>query len=137
MGIAALEQMLARAEERPDKTLDGADAFKLYDTYGMPLDMLNEIAEEREVTVDSTGFEREMGEQRRRARESWKKTSVAPDKAVYGELRDRFKTRFLGYETTFVEETRVLALIRDGSEVSELNESEEGEIFLDNDSLLR
>jgi alanyl-tRNA synthetase len=130
-GISALEHMLDRATQSPEKILDGADAFKLYDTYGMPLDMLGEIAEEHDVSVDSEGFEHEMAEQRRRARESWKKTALVPDKAVYRELRERFRTRFLGYETTTIDEAYIVALTRDGAEAPSLREGEEGEIFLD------
>ncbi len=130
-GITALEQMLARAAENQDKVLAGPDAFKLYDTFGMPLDMLTEIAAERNVSIDSNGFDQEMAEQRRRARESWKKAAVVPDKSIYGELRERFKTRFLGYELTVVEEARILALTNNGVEVASLSEGDVGEIFLD------
>ena len=130
-GIAALEQVLTRAEKSPDKVLAGTEAFKLYDTYGMPLDMLTEIATERNVSIDSQGFDREMTGQRRRARESWKKTAIGPDKSTYGELRERFKTRFLGYELTVVEETHVLGITHNGLEAASLSEGEVGEIFID------
>ncbi|MFQ5789277.1 MAG: alanine--tRNA ligase [Acidobacteriota bacterium] len=143
-GIAALEQMLVHAEKkakiesilgspgkRPAPELDGADAFKLYDTYGLPRDLIEEIAGERAATVDWAGFEREMAEQRRRARESWKKTAVVPDKSIYSDLRERFETRFLGYESTVVDGARILALTRDGHQLPALEESEEGEVFLD------
>jgi alanyl-tRNA synthetase len=129
-GITALEQMLDRAQQTGGE-LAGPDAFKLYDTYGLPLDMLMEIAAERQISVDQAGFEREMAEQRRRARESWKKTAVIPDKSVYGKLRERVQTEFLGYERTTVEDARVLALTHDSKEVPALVEGQEGEVFLD------
>ena len=129
-GVAALERLLDEAQKDGGR-LAGPEAFKLYDTYGLPLDMLNEIAAERNVTVDEAGFEQEMTEQRRRARESWKKTAVLPDKTVYVSLMNKIEpTRFLGYERTVVEDARVLALTREGQEVPALVEGEEGEIFL-------
>ena len=129
-GVAALERLLDEAQKDGGR-LAGPEAFKLYDTYGLPLDMLNEIAAERNVMVDEAGFEQEMSEQRRRARESWKKTAVLPDKAVYVSLMNKIEpTRFLGYERTVVEDARVLALTREGKEVPALVEGEEGEIFL-------
>ena len=129
-GVAALERLLDEAQKDGGR-LAGPEAFKLYDTYGLPLDMLNEIAAERNVMVDEAGFEQEMTEQRRRARESWKKTAVLPDKTVYVSLMNKIEpTRFLGYERTVVEDARVLALTREGQEVPALVEGEEGEIFL-------
>ena len=129
-GVAALERLLDEAQKDGGR-LAGPEAFKLYDTYGLPLDMLNEIAAERNVMVDEAGFEQEMTEQRRRARESWKKTAVLPDKTVYVSLMNKIgPTRFLGYERTVVEDARVLALTREGQGVPALVEGEEGEIFL-------
>ena len=129
-GVAALERLLDEAQKDGGR-LAGPEAFKLYDTYGLPLDMLNEIAAERNVMVDEAGFEQEMTEQRRRARESWKKTAVLPDKTVYVSLMNKIEpTRFLGYERTVVEDARVLALTRESKEVPALVEGEEGEIFL-------
>jgi alanyl-tRNA synthetase len=129
-GVAALERKLDEAQKDGGR-LAGTDAFKLYDTYGLPLDMLNEIAAERNIVVDEVGFEREMAEQKRRARESWKKTAVVPDKSTYGEIRARVATRFVGYETTVVDDASILALTIDGKEVPSLVEGQEGEVFLD------
>ena len=129
-GMATLEKMLD--EVKSGRPLAGPDAFKLYDTYGLPLDMLNDIAAERKISVDEAGFEREMAEQRRRARESWKKTATVPDRSIYGDIRSRVETRFLGYQTTVVDDARVLALTREGKEVPTLVEGQEGEVFLDN-----
>jgi alanyl-tRNA synthetase len=130
LGMAFLEKQI---EGQPEDAglIPGPVAFKAYDTYGLPTDLIHDIALEHGVSVDSEGFEREMSEQRRRARESWKKTSVAPDRTVYGELRERFQTRFLGYESTVIDEAHIVALTRAGAEVPSLREGEEGEIFLD------
>ncbi len=129
-GIAALEENLARADVVETRLLPGADAFKLYDTFGMPLDLLEDIAGESGVTIDDYGFEKEMEGQRQKARESWKKSAAAPDRTIYGELRGRFQTRFDGYIST-KEEGRVVAMTRDGIEVPELAEGDEGEVLLD------
>jgi alanyl-tRNA synthetase len=129
-GVAALEEKLARADVIETRVLPGADAFKLYDTFGMPLDLLVDIAGESGVTIDADGFEKEMEGQRQQARESWKKSANVADRTIYGELRGRFQTRFDGYAST-KEQGRVLALTRGGHEVSELNEGDEGEVFLD------
>ncbi|MGH9335596.1 MAG: alanine--tRNA ligase, partial [Vicinamibacteria bacterium] len=130
-GIAALEEMLATAEVRKSKRIPGTGAFKLYDTFGMPVDLLIDIASESGVSVDEAGFEAEMEGQRTRARESWKKTSAAPDRSIYGELRSRFESRFEGYGASRLEGARVMALSRGAAEVRELREGEEGEVFLD------
>ncbi|MEE9179433.1 MAG: alanine--tRNA ligase, partial [Vicinamibacteria bacterium] len=130
-GIAALEKMLDGV--RDGGQLAGTDAFKLYDTFGLPLDMLDEISSERGITVDTEGFEKEMAEQRRRARESWKNVAVdrSVDKSIYGGLRNRVETQFLGYERTVVENAKVLALTHEDKEVPALVEGQEGEVFLD------
>ena len=130
-GIAALEEKLRQEDVAKSKELPGADAFKLYDTFGVPLDLLVDIAAESGVTVDSDGFGREMERQRSQARESWKKAVAVPDRSIYGELRGRFETRFDGYAQMQIPESRVLAIMKDGVEVPELREGEEGEVFLD------
>ena len=130
-GIAALEEMLATEEVERTKTLGGSAAFKLYDTFGMPLDLAIDIAAESGVRIDEAGFEREMETQRARARESWKKSAAAPDRGIYGEIRGRSESRFEGYGQTQLEGARIVALARGGTEVRELREGEEGEVFLD------
>ncbi len=155
-GIAALENELAFLEtsfpdmapprQQPPRggqvspllppnapTLSGKVAFKLYDTFGLPLDMLDEISSERGITVDAAGFEKEMAEQRRRARESWKKVALdkSVDKSIYGNLRNRVETEFRGYERTVVDDAKVLALTHEDNEVPALVEGQEGEVFLD------
>jgi alanyl-tRNA synthetase len=130
-GIAALEEMLASEEVERTKTLGGAAAFKLYDTFGMPLDLAIDIAAESAVRVDEAGFEREMETQRTRARESWKKSAGAPDRSIYGQIRGRTETRFEGYGRTQIPDARIVALVRGGAEVKELRAGDKGEVFLD------
>jgi alanyl-tRNA synthetase len=130
-GIAALEEELAREEVRETKRLPGEAAFKLYDTFGMPLDLLIDIASESGVAVDEPGFEKQMEVQRARARESWKKSSAVPDRGLYGEIRGRSSSRFEGYGATALADVRIVALTRQGAEVAELRAGDQGEVFLD------
>jgi alanyl-tRNA synthetase len=130
-GIAALEEMLHAEEVRKTRILSGRSAFKLYDTFGMPLDFAIDIAAEAGVRIDEAGFEREMEGQRARARESWKKSAAVPDRGVYGEIRGRVSSSFEGYVRTELRDSRVVALAKSGVEVPELREGEEGEVFLD------
>jgi alanyl-tRNA synthetase len=130
-GIAALEEMLASDEVRRTKVLAGSSAFKLYDTFGMPLDLALDIAAESGVRVDEAGFEREMQTQRSRARESWKKSAAAPDRSVYGEIRGRTETHSEYYGKTQLEDLRIVALTCGGKEVTELRIGDKGEVFLD------
>jgi alanyl-tRNA synthetase len=106
----------------------GENAFKLYDTFGLPFDFILEACRDAGIALDVEGFERAMQEQRERARASWKggaKQSAAP---VY---RDLEKTLFEGYRQTESDGCEVLAIVRDGVGVQELHPGEEGEIVLD------
>ncbi len=130
-GIVALEKVLDGVPE--GGRLAGPDAFKLYDTFGLPLDMLDEISSEQGIAVDAEGFEKEMAEQRRRARESWKRAAAdrSIDKSIYGDIRNRVETQFLGHERTVVDDAQVIALTQEDKEVPTLVEGQEGQVFLD------
>jgi alanyl-tRNA synthetase len=106
----------------------GAKAFKLYDTFGLPLDFMVDAARDQGIEFDQAGFDSAMEEQRERARASWKggagKATASP---VYRELRP---TEFTGYERLYAD-ANVLAVTKNGSSVPELNPGEEGELILD------
>ncbi len=106
------------------KKLDGDTAFKLYDTFGFPVDLTADIGRERGFEVDMAGFEAAMAVQQQRSRGAGK--FVAKGTVVF----DGAKTEFKGYETLTATGT-VLALYRDGSSVKELNAGEAGIIVLD------
>jgi alanyl-tRNA synthetase len=110
--------------------IPGPDAFRLYDTYGLPVDFLEELAQDYELEVDREGFERELEGQRERARQSSKMGAVTGDPLYMG-LLEKGATRFLGYDSLVFEEARVLAVLRDGQLASYLDEGEEGQIILD------
>lgn len=121
-GMKILEQDLA---ELKGDVLPGEVAFKLYDTYGFPLDLTADIARERSLTVDEAGFEKEMQSQRERARSASQfgidyNAVVKVDKA----------TEFTGYDAA-EGQGKILALYRDGQAVDQLHEGEEGLVVLD------
>jgi len=96
--------------------LDGEVAFKLYDTYGFPVDLTEDILRGQGRQVDSDGFEAAMERQRAAARKAWSGSGDAATEELWFDLRDRFgATEFLGY-TTETAEAEVLAILRDGKE---------------------
>ena len=121
-GLKILEQDLA---ELKGSVIPGDVVFKLYDTYGFPVDLTGDIARERELTLDEEGFEREMEAQRERARSA---SSFGMD---YNSLvKVDSDTLFLGYQGT-AGSGKVVALFKAGAAVDSLNEGEEGVIVLD------
>ncbi|HEU4413544.1 MAG TPA: alanine--tRNA ligase, partial [Candidatus Angelobacter sp.] len=106
----------------------GEDAFKLYDTFGLPFDFIMDTCRDAGISVDVEGFERAMEAQRERARASWKGGAKQSASPVYRELR---KTEFEGYRQTRSRNCEVLAVVKDGQGVSVLNPGEEGEVVLD------
>ncbi|OGN87324.1 MAG: alanine--tRNA ligase [Chloroflexi bacterium GWC2_73_18] len=124
-----------RAEELPASApvMDGADAFRLHDTYGFPVDLTVELAAERGVRVDRPGFEEALAEQRARSRAGTKGelARLAQMTQLYEQLARRAgETRFVGYETT-AHAGRVLAILRDGIEYEELAGEGAAEVILD------
>ena len=119
-GMGVLEAAMASE----DRMLDGDTVFKLYDTFGFPLDLTADIARERGITVDFAGFEHAMQMQRERARAA-SKFSMGRGVEFSGE-----KTEFVGYDT-LEQEAEIVALYRDGSAVQSIEAGEEGLIVLD------
>ena len=102
----------------PDgQPLPGEVAFKLYDTYGFPLDLTQDILRGQELTLDSAGFDAAMERQRDAARKAWAGSGEAATDKLWFELRDKLgATEFLGYSTEMAE-GKVIALILDGKPV--------------------
>ena len=110
--------------------LPGEVAFKLYDTYGFPLDLTEDVLRAEGRTVDVAGFEAAMERQRAEARASWKGSGEAATEAVWLELRERLgATEFLGYETETAEGV-VTALVVDGAEVARIDAGAEAAILV-------
>ena len=123
-GMALLETAIANLA--PGQTrIGGETVFKLYDTYGFPVDLTADVARERDLTIDQAGFEAAMDAQRERARAASK---FGVD--LRGGTRFEERTNFGGYEATSGE-GRVVALLRDGVTVDALAAGERGEIVLD------
>ncbi len=120
----------AAAKLKKGDVLPGAEAFRLYDTYGLALDFTEELAKDRGLTVDNAGFERELSAQQERARSASKLGAVTGD-PVYLKLLEQQKPQFVGYETLALDEARVLAVLRDGAAVRRLDAGEQGELVLD------
>lgn len=130
-GTLVLEQAISEAKG----SLSGEIAFLLHDTYGFPIDLTVEIAEENGLTVDRDGFTALMAEQKQRAKEDAKSKKVgAAGLQVYSEFRSKGETQFLGYDSLQTD-GKVLGLIRDGETVSSLSAGQLGELFIDRTSL--
>jgi alanyl-tRNA synthetase len=125
----------------------GEHAFKLFDTFGLPLDFIQEACRDRGVLFDRYGFQRSLQQQRLRARASWKGAAKQTAKPVYTGLAQRLsvnpdihapsgipmvmpQSKFVGYTSTSAEAT-ILAILRNGVESPELRPGEEGEVILD------
>src|SRR6202521_2699347 len=106
----------------------GLDAFKLYDTFGLPLDFMQDAARDRGIDFDQPGFDRAMAEQRERARASWKGAAKQTANPAYQQLP---KCEFEGYRQTRSNNCEVLAIIKGGQGAQELKPGESGEIILD------
>lgn len=130
-GMNRLNQYIELLNNENIQTLDGSSAFKLYDTYGFPLDLTKEILKEKGFQVDVEEFNKEMELQRERARnarndgkiESWKVESL-------GNLNKDISTDFIGYNV-YETETRVLSIIKNGKSVNNLNNGDEGILILE------
>ena len=124
-GMRVFDEVAAKSVQ----TIPGADAFRLYDTYGFPVDLTADIARERGLAVDMTGFEQAMNEQRERARAAGKFEARGQMPA---ELASQLKpTVFQGYEAIHSAASTVLGIVREGRQVSELAEGEHGLLILD------
>ncbi|AFL86963.1 alanyl-tRNA synthetase [Terriglobus roseus DSM 18391] len=110
---------------------DGAQAFSLYETFGMPLDFMTDAARDAGVAFDMVGFERAKEEEQARARSSWKGGSQKTASPVYRELG---KTEFLGYGGLRADDAVVLALVKNGEGVNVLMPGDEGEVVLNRTS---
>ncbi|HUT53569.1 MAG TPA: alanine--tRNA ligase [bacterium] len=118
-----MEEQTERAAVKQIWKISGELAFKLYDTYGFPLDLTQTIAEEQGLDVDVAGFEKAMDEQRERAREHWKGSGEEVVDAVYKEVKTKAGgTEFLGYQTTRAT-ARVLSLIVDGKTADKVDKA--------------
>ena len=131
-GSDLLESEMAKIESDGSKKLSGDVAFVLYDTFGFPLELTEEMCAERSIIVDTDGFETAMEDQRTRARASSKQTSSVISKNVYTELADKIApTPFCGYTADSIN-TEIAAIIVDGTLSASVKEGCGADIVLSN-----
>ena len=129
-GLRIFNEMLAGHQAKGEKTFSGADAFKLYDTYGFPMDLTLEMVQEQGMELDEAEFHKQMDEQRRRARKA---------REALGDLgwagvefgKDVPETEFVGYDRAVLDGAKVVALVVENEQAEELMPGVEGIVVLD------
>ena len=129
-GLKIFNDMLADHKEKGEKTFSGADAFKLYDTYGFPIDLTLEMVEEQGMKLDEAEFHKQMDEQRQRARKA---------REALGDLgwagvefgKDVPETQFVGYENASITDAKVVALVVENEQAEEVMPGVEAIVVLD------
>jgi alanyl-tRNA synthetase len=127
-GMQELDDDLTVLRGKGSDIYPGEQAFKLYDTFGLPADFIQDTLRDAGLKFDQDGFDRAMTEQRERARASWKGAAKQTANPAYQQLP---KSEFEGYRQTRSENCEVLAIIKNGQGVQELRPGEEGEVILD------
>lgn len=117
-GLARLENIISK-----ENFISGEEVFRLYDTYGFPLELTKEIAQERNINIDEARFFEIMEESRKKARESRKKVFLTAGK-------ESIKSKFIGYDT-IEEDGEIIYIIKDNKSIEELSRGEKGEIVTD------
>ena len=129
-GLKIFNDMLSEHKAKGESTFSGADAFKLYDTYGFPIDLTLEMVEEQGMKLDEAEFHKQMDEQRQRARKA---------REALGDLgwagvefgKDVPETEFVGYDHTAIDDAKVVALVVENEQAEELMTGVEGIVVLD------
>ena len=135
-GLSILSDMIDKLKEEGKEELSGQKAFRLYDTFGFPLDLTQDVLKEHDLTVDQDGFEREMDKQKQRAREAREEVGFGSSKEdeLLKELSDEIaKTKFVGYKH-MSNQAEILKILKDGEQVEKLSAGEEGQLILDQTS---
>jgi len=129
-GLSLLEEEVRKARAAGLHVLRGDVVFKLYDTFGFPVDLTEDILLGHQLGFDHAGFESAMNEQRERARAAWKGSGAAAVGPIYSQLAADFETRFLGYDQLAVE-SRVLALVSGGAGVAQARAGDAVEVIVE------
>ena len=129
-GLGILSEMISHMEEKKQNVLEGAEAFKLYDTYGFPLDLTKEILEEKNLSVDEEGFQAAMEIQRKTARDAREVTNyMGADVTVYESIDPSVTSSFVGYDN-LTWESEVIVLTSETEVVDALSDGESGTVFV-------
>ncbi|MDQ7776551.1 alanine--tRNA ligase [Paracoccus aminovorans] len=127
-GLRLLDDELSRLPEGAN--LPGEAAFKLYDTYGFPLDLTQDALREKGRSVDTAGFDAAMAEQKAKARAAWAGSGETKDAAIWFDIAEEHgATEFLGYDTE-ISEGQILALVQDGAAVEQAGEGQQVQIVV-------
>ncbi len=130
-GLTILADMEERIKAEGSTVLSGDEAFKLYDTYGFPLDLTKEILSEKNITVDEEGFKKSMDEQRKKAHDARKTTNyMGADATVYDKINPAITSAFVGYDI-FQSSSKVSVLTTQDEVVEALSEGIRGTIIVD------
>lgn len=130
-GIQILNEYIEELINKEEKVLQGDKAFKLYDTYGFPIELTKEILEEKNIGIDEESFIKEMEAQKQRAREARAETNyMGSEDTVVNKLPLELETKFLGYDTLSLE-AKIIAMIKGEELVEELKNGDKGIIVVD------
>ncbi|MGE7779441.1 alanine--tRNA ligase [Peribacillus sp. NPDC097264] len=128
-GLAILSEVIKKEKEKGNTVIPGSDAFRLYDTYGFPIELTEEYAEEEGMTVDQDGFAKEMEAQRERARSARQDVdSMQIQGGILGEIK--VESEFVGYEQASIE-AKIVAIVKNGELTTEAHEGEDVQVILD------
>ena len=131
-GLEILQQYIAEDQAAGQKVLSGSKAFKLYDTYGFPMDLTKEIAEEAGMEIDEEGFREEMEVQRVRARSAREEQNYMGAKAtVYNLLDPAMMTEFVGYDRLHTDDSQILAITTETEVTDQAGVQQEVTVFTD------
>jgi len=129
-GLGVLESIMTEREANRAGEISGRDAFRLYDTYGLPVELTREVAAENGLSVDMEGFEREMAAQRERAKTAQRFAVSEDDLAALAALVSVRSTSFVGYGCPETR-SRVVGLLSEGASTETMTEGEEGSVILE------
>ncbi|ANB58038.1 alanine--tRNA ligase [Anoxybacillus sp. B7M1] len=128
-GLAILSSVIQKEKANGSRTISGTDVFRLYDTYGFPVELTEEYAAEEGMTIDHAGFEQEMERQRERARAARQDVdSMQVQDSLLGGLK--VESRFVGYDELHTSSS-IAVIVKNGELVEEIKEGEEAQIILD------
>jgi len=129
-GLKILDGHIKSLKEEGENLIDGKFVFELYDTYGFPMDLTYEIAEENKLAVDEEGFQKNLDAQRTLARKSWKGAELVEDEKLFDNVLGKYgQTDFFGYETLFTK-SEIVCLVKNKVIVNAVNEGDEIEVVV-------
>ena len=127
-GMAEFKKILDNAKQAGSKVIEGKDAFYLYDTFGFPVELTMELAQEAGLSVDEEGFKASMAEQKAKARENANFSAKLSSPAVFDKLDENLKSEFIGYDRVESEDT-IAAIATDEDITDSLSEGKEGTVI--------